>query len=77
MHSIEKDIDSLGRVVIPSRFRKKLGITQNSTVLVSVEDGDIIISPIERYCALCGEAISEKKEIRLCRSCIDLVKFKG
>ena len=55
MNGIEKDMDNLGRVVIPIKYRRKLGIENNSTVLVSLEDDTILIHPKNRHCALCGK----------------------
>ena len=74
MNGIEKDIDSLGRVVIPIKFRKKLGIESNSKVFVSMEDDMILISPANKYCALCGAKIENVQKFRLCNSCISKIK---
>ena len=74
MNGIEKDIDSLGRVVIPMKFRKELGIEANSKILVSLEDGLILMSPRIKYCALCGRKIKGAPKFRLCEKCIAEVK---
>lgn len=70
MGIIEKEIDSLGRIVIPVRFRKKLGLKTNSKVSISLEGDVIFISSSEKICALCGKALSDKRDIRLCDYCI-------
>ena len=76
MSTIEKEVDSLGRIVIPKIFRKKLGIESNSKVLIGLENDRIFISsPISR-CALCGKKISEHHNIKLCDSCIAIVRSK-
>ena len=46
MKGIEREIDRLGRVVIPIEFRKKLGIEFNSKVLISLSNGEIIITAL-------------------------------
>ena len=74
MSAIEKEVDSLGRVVIPINFRRKLGIEANSKVTVSLGNGVISIFPLDTRCALCGKAAVEKKEIRLCEKCILKIK---
>ncbi|MBQ8302341.1 MAG: AbrB/MazE/SpoVT family DNA-binding domain-containing protein [Clostridia bacterium] len=74
MKETEKRIDELGRVVIPIKMRKKLNITDKSTVLVYLDDNSIIITPKERCCALCGKTENINSEIRLCVLCIDLIK---
>lgn len=74
MNGIEREVDSLGRVVIPIKFRKKLGIDNNSVVLISYEDDVIIISPKNKCCALCGKSIDAQQKFRLCKSCISEIK---
>ena len=74
MNGIEKDVDSLGRVVIPIKFRKKLGVESNSKVLVSLEDDMILISPANKHCALCGTKIENTQKFRLCNCCISMIK---
>ena len=74
MHGIEKEIDTLGRVVIPKEFRKQLGLGENSKVLISSAGGIIFITPCSGCCALCAEKIEGNKKIRLCKKCISLVK---
>lgn len=46
MNGIEKEVDNLGRVVIPMEFRKRLGIVSNSKVMVSLEGDIIVFSPL-------------------------------
>ena len=74
MNGIEKGIDLLGRVVIPIKFRRVLGLDAGAKVFVSLEEDLIIISPKDKRCALCGVVISEKNKMRLCSLCISKVK---
>ena len=74
INGIEKEVDLLGRVVIPIKFRKKLGLEVGAKVFVSVEENLIIISPKERCCALCGHIIEGKNKFRLCSECILKIK---
>lgn len=74
MSTIEKEVDSLGRIVLPMKFRKKLGIEINTKVLISLDEERICILPKTKICALCGEKIPEQKNIRLCDSCISMVR---
>ncbi|MBQ7387330.1 MAG: AbrB/MazE/SpoVT family DNA-binding domain-containing protein [Clostridia bacterium] len=73
MSGTEKEIDSLGRVVIPKAFRKKLGVESSSTVFVTLEGDSVVISPVSKRCVLCGNAKSES-EIRICKACIAKIK---
>ena len=74
MNEIEKEIDNLGRVVIPIGFRNKLGIKSKDKVLVSLKEQAIIITAAEGRCSLCGIKLSEEKSIALCTACIEKVK---
>ena len=74
MKGIEREIDPVGRVVIPMEFRKELGVEFNSKVLISLSDGEIVIRAKDTVCALCGEKIDAAKKLRLCESCIAKAK---
>ena len=75
MMGIEREIDRLGRVVIPIEFRKKLGIEFNSKVLISLSNGEITITAQKNHCALCGKEINvDYNELKLCGKCIDKIK---
>lgn len=77
MSGIEKGIDHLGRVVIPMKFRKKLGIEHNTKVLVSIKEDVIMITPVDKRCALCGGRIDAEHKLRLCDACVLKVKAEG
>ena len=74
MNGIEKEVDDLGRVVIPIKFRKKLGIVSKAKVTVCIDDDTILISATNRICALCGSDINRVRELRICDKCIDKIK---
>ena len=74
MMEIEKEIDRLGRVVIPMEFRKKLGIEANSKLLISLSDGEITIRAQNRQCRVCGKTLEDSRELPLCNDCINKVK---
>ena len=74
MSAIEKEVDNLGRIVIPIEFRKKLNIELNSKVLVFLENDTLIISPTTKCCALCGAKIEGTQKFRLCKACITEIK---
>lgn len=54
MSQIERRIDKLGRIVLPINCRKRLKLTENSSVCIAIEDNSIILTPSSQYCALCG-----------------------
>ena len=41
-------MSSKGQIVIPSALRKKLGLTQNTQIRVTEQDGRIVLQPITR-----------------------------
>ena len=73
MNGIEKEVDNLGRIVLPVKFRKKLGINAYSKLIMSLEDESIVIRPANRHCALCGKTV-EKGKYNLCGECILKIK---
>ena len=67
-------IDSLGRVVIPIRYRRDLGLKANSELNIEYESGKVIISPTSNTCRLCGKETEPKTAIPLCQSCVERIK---
>lgn len=57
-------INKLGRVVIPARMRKKLGLKENTPVEIFFSDGAV---HIQRHHAACI----------ICQSIVDVTEFKG
>jgi bifunctional DNA-binding transcriptional regulator/antitoxin component of YhaV-PrlF toxin-antitoxin module len=74
LNEIEKEIDNLGRIVLPNHFRKKLGMDKNSSVLISMKNNSLIITAKATQCALCECKIKNESTLRLCESCISKVK---
>lgn len=69
---IVRNIDELGRIVIPKEIRKILQFEENEPLEIFT-DGDYII--LQRYspgCILCGEMENTKKMFnkQLCQGCI-------
>lgn len=44
MTTVSTHVSSSGRVVIPAKFRRALGIKDGDEVLISLDDGTILIS---------------------------------
>ena len=70
---IVRNIDELGRVVVPKELRKKLGISNTDPVEIYVEDDKIILKKYLPVCHFCGgtEALTVYREKNICKSCID------
>ncbi len=69
---IVRNIDELGRVVVPKELRKKLGIANTDPVEIYVEEDKIILKKYIPVCHFCGstEALTEYREKNICSSCI-------
>lgn len=74
MQGIEKEIDELGRVVLPIEMRRKLGLQSKSKVIVKMENNRILLSPKEQCCALCGATTHVQAAFRLCGACIEKIR---
>ena len=74
MDFIEKRLDKLGRIVLPKEFREKIGLKNNSKVLVTLKNESICIFSEKIGCALCNIKLEDVAEIRLCKECIEKIK---
>ena len=73
-NGIEREVDKLGRVVLPMDFRKKLGIERSSKVLITMNEDTVLIKASERLCAMCKKQVEINSDLGLCPSCIEKVK---
>lgn len=51
---VVRQIDELGRVVIPRDMRRELGLSCGDKIAFQTEDNKIILSRLEKSCALCA-----------------------
>ena len=51
---IVRNVDDLGRIVIPIEVRRKLGIQIKDTLEIFMDDDLIILRKYEPACILCG-----------------------
>ncbi|MCH1965934.1 AbrB/MazE/SpoVT family DNA-binding domain-containing protein [Paraclostridium sordellii] len=73
---IIRNIDSLGRVVIPKEFRKMLNIKENEPVEIVCENGAITVKKHNDSCILCGskEDLKNVKNVLICEKCLEEMK---
>lgn len=67
-------MDAQGRVLLPPHIRKELNLNAGQKLIVSLEEGVILIHPAEELCAICGKAAKDEPFISpsgvpICRSC--------
>lgn len=69
---IVRNIDELGRVVVPKEIRKKLGIENTDPVEIYVEEDKIILKKYFPACHFCSstEDVVEYKGKLICRDCL-------
>jgi len=69
---IVRNIDELGRVVIPKEIRKNLGIANSDPIEFYVENDKVILQKYQATCHFCGgiEKVVEYKGKRICEICL-------
>ncbi len=69
---IVRQIDKLGRVVLPVELRRKLDIDQDSSLEIFVDGDNIVLKKYQPACVFCGEAsdVVSYKGRNICRSCL-------
>lgn len=72
---IIRNLDCLGRVVIPKEIRKKLDIKEGEPVAITDHGSVIIIRKYRKGCIFCGceEELIEYKGMCVCKKCRDLL----
>ena len=73
---IIRNIDELGRIVIPKEMRKKMDIKSNQPIEIYVDDNKIILSKYSPSCIFCdgSENVTVFKGKRVCAACLDEIK---
>lgn len=69
---IVRNVDVLGRIVIPKEFRKSLNISEGDPVEISCVDGEIRVRKHNNSCSVCGskENLKRIQNILICENCI-------
>lgn len=73
---IKRQIDILGRIVLPAEMRRSLNIVSGDSVVMALKGQNIVISPTKSYCALCGKVtdLIEVEDSAICKSCLNKAK---
>jgi transcriptional pleiotropic regulator of transition state genes len=71
---IVRNIDELGRIVIPKEIRKSLRIKNYDSMDIYLKDGVICIAQCKLQCTCCGSTNEDKlvvvNDVHICTSCI-------
>lgn len=73
---ITRQIDELGRLVLPKEIRTAYDIKVKDTLEIFTEDDRIILKKYQPACIFCGEAkdVSLFEGKRICRGCLERLK---
>ena len=77
MKQYQREIDELGRVVIPKEVREALGFEPKKTVGITLLDDVIVITPKGAVCSICGRPIPAGAKYKLCPECVQTIKEDG
>ncbi len=66
-------LDKLRRIVIPKPFCNELNIGEGSQLLITLEEGTVVVRPDRDICVLCRISMESKRSLRLCDECIEKV----
>jgi AbrB family transcriptional regulator, transcriptional pleiotropic regulator of transition state genes len=69
---IVRNIDELGRIVIPIEIRKRLGLGEKDPLEISVQDETILLARPRSRCVFCGSEASlrEHRGRLVCARCV-------
>lgn len=73
---IVRQLDKLGRIVLPKELRKVFSIENEDNLEIYVEDDKIILKKYMPSCLFCGsdEDVVEYKGKHICKRCLDEMK---
>lgn len=73
---IVRNVDELGRIVIPKEMRRNMDIASGDPIEIYVDEEKIILTKYAPNCYFCGsnDQVVEFKGKRICKSCLDQIK---
>ena len=76
---IVRNVDPLGRIVIPKELRRTMVIDEGTPLEIFVNEDKIVLRKYEPACTFCGSAdgtVNYKGKI-VCKSCMNDLSFAG
>jgi transcriptional pleiotropic regulator of transition state genes len=69
---IVRNLDELGRIVIPVEIRRRFGLVEHDALEISVEGRTILLSRPRSACVFCGatRSVVEHRGQGVCRTCL-------
>ena len=73
---IVRNIDELGRIVVPKEIRTKMNIVCGDAIEIYVEDDKIVLTKFTPNCTFCGstDIAAEMCGSKICRECLNNIK---
>ena len=73
---IVRQLDQLGRIVIPKELRTTFDLNEKDPIEIFVEGNDIILRKYQPACIFCNEAtdIVDYQGKKVCRNCLNKLK---
>lgn len=74
---VVRQVDPLGRIVIPKELRRTFNIGESDALEIYTEGDTIILKKYAPGCNCCKEVTTDLKEINgitLCKKCIEKIK---
>lgn len=73
---IVRQIDELGRIVLPKELRDILGIKIKDGLEISLNGDRIIIEKFGKSCGICGSSdrLNSFRDKQLCDGCVEIIK---
>lgn len=72
-----RQVDKLGRIVIPLELREKYGLTEGVEIEFSESRDGVTVKAAAPFCKLCRSKISPDAKFPLCQACTELIKASG
>lgn len=74
---IVRQLDTLGRVVIPIEIRRTLDLPCGTPIEIYVEGDKIVLHKFQHKCEFCGstDVVAEFKGKAVCKDCVDDIKI--
>ena len=73
---VVRQLDALGRIVLPIELRRTLDIKTKDLLEILVEGGSIVLRKYEQNCQFCGSVrdLTSYKDKMICRHCLRELK---
>jgi AbrB family transcriptional regulator, transcriptional pleiotropic regulator of transition state genes len=70
---IIRNLDELGRIVIPIEIRKRFGLTERDALEIAVKDETILLTRPRSACVFCGSTrpLLEHRGRGVCKNCVN------